>query len=198
MKILDKDMTRIKVGDIMTRNFLAVRPNTSIIYCAKMMTKGHVSSMIIKEGQQLRGVLTEGDIIRGISRGIKLTDRVSKIMTKHVVTIGPSKDIVKALKLMKRKRIRWLPVVVKKNVIGLVTMKDILKIEPALSAISAQRIRIAEEREKKKRVRAVDEMKWVREGPCHECGVYDLLYKVEDRYLCENCKKRTIKLLPFT
>lgn len=180
--------TNIKVGDIMTRNFVSATQNTTILECVKIMTKKRVGSLIIKEGQKLKGIVTEGDIISAIARGVKLKEKVSKIMTKRVITIKPSSDILKASRIMKKRKIRWLPVTVGENVIGLLTMKDLLKIEPALADITLQNIKIAEEKEKMRRVRTVNEMKWVREGPCHECGVYDLLYKVGDRYLCERCK----------
>ena len=160
----------IKVGDVMTRNFIYSSPNTSIVNCVRLMTKHRVGSLVIKEGQNLKGMLTEGDIIWTIAKGTNLKNKVRKIM--------------------KKRKIRWLPVTIKKRVVGLLTLKDILKIQPALYDIASQRMGIAEEKQKRARVRIVDNQHWVREGPCHECGVYDLLYKIEDRYLCENCKKK--------
>lgn len=184
----------VKVGDIMTRNFVSATPNTTIIDCIKLMAKKRVGSLVIKEGQNLRGIVTEGDIIRGIAKGIKLKEKIKKIMTTRVITIKPSADILKASKIMKKKKIRWLPVTIDKKVVGLVTMKDLLKIQPVLKDILLHNIQIAEEEEKIKRARATNEMKWAREGPCYECGVYDLLYKVENRFLCENCKKKLEKI----
>jgi len=181
---------RAKIGDVMTRNFIYVTPNTPINIASKIMCKKRVGSLIVKEGQKLRGILTEGDIIRFIAKNKSLKNPVKKAMSKRVCAIEPGKDISHAFKIMKRKKIRWLPVVVKKNVIGMLTMKDIFKIQPALSDLISQNIKVAEQKEKEKRVRAVNPMKWVREGPCHECGVYDLLYKVGDKYLCERCKKK--------
>lgn len=182
--------TGIKIGDVMTKKFVSVTPDTTIVDCAKIMTKKHVGSLIIKENQKLRGIITEGDIMQAVAKGINLKKTpVSKIMTKHVIGISPSKDLYESLMIMKKKAIRWLPVVVEGNVIGLLTEKDILKIQPDLFDIMVQNMRIAEEEEKWKRVRAIDEYRWVHEGPCQECGVYDLLYKVGNRYLCANCRK---------
>ncbi|MCX8194171.1 MAG: CBS domain-containing protein [Candidatus Pacearchaeota archaeon] len=182
--------TGIKVGDVMTKKFISVIPSTTISECAKTMAKKHVGSLIIKENQKLRGIVTEGDIMQAVAKGLDLKKTpVSKIMTKHVISISPSKDLYESLMIMKRKGIRWLPVVIDNNIIGLLTEKDILKIQPDLFDIAIQNIKIAEEEEKWKRVRAVDEYRWVREGPCQECGVYDLLYKIGNRYLCASCRK---------
>lgn len=184
-------MKKIKVGDIMTRNFVSATPGTSILACIKIMAKKKVGSLIIKEGQKLKGIVTEGDIISAIAKGVKLKEKVGKIMTKKVITIKPSSDILKASRIMKKKKIRWLPVTIGENVVGLLTMKDLIKIEPALVDIMTQNIEVAEEKEKIKRIKSVNES-WAREGPCQECGVYDLLYKVNKRYLCEKCKEKSL------
>ncbi|MEM2954943.1 MAG: CBS domain-containing protein [Candidatus Nanoarchaeia archaeon] len=180
----------IKVGDVMTRKFISVTPSTTISDCAKIMSKKCVGSLIVKEGQKLRGIMTEGDILKAVAKGLDLKKtNVSKIMTKSVVGISPSKDLYDALIIMKKKKVRWLPVMINSNVIGFLTEKDILKIQPDLFDITIQNLKIAEEEEKFKRIRAVDEYRWVREGPCQECGVYDLLYKAGNRYLCATCRK---------
>jgi len=183
--------TGIKVGDVMTRHFISVTPETSIQECAKLMAKKHVGSLIIKEDRKLKGIVTEGDIIkRAVARGINLKKtKISKIMTKRVITLAPSKDLYDAFVVMKKNKIRWLPVTIGNEVIGLLTFKDIIKIQPELYEIAIQNIKIAEEKEKLKRIKSVDEYRWVKEGPCEECGAYDLLYKVGARYLCSECKK---------
>ncbi len=183
----------IKVGDVMTKRFISVTPDLSIMAAAKTIVNKRVGSLIVKSAPQvLKGIVTEGDIMVAVAKGLdtKKTS-VSKIMTKKVVGIGPSKDIYDALLVMKRKEVRWLPVLIDHNVIGLLTEKDILKIQPDLFDIAIQNVRISEEEEKWKRVRAVDEYRWVREGPCDECGVYDLLYKIGPRYLCATCRKKS-------
>lgn len=182
----------IKVGDVMTKNLIAVKPETAISECAKIMTKKRVGSILVGEAQKqlLKGIATEGDIIQAIAEGISVKEAISKVMTKKVVTIAPTKDIYDALVLMKKHKVRWLPVIAGKAVIGFLTEKDILKVQPDLFDIAVQNIKIAEEEEKWKRIKAVDEYRWVREGPCNECGVYDLLYKAGDRYLCADCRKK--------
>ena len=182
--------TGIKVGDVMTKKFVSVTPNMTIVYCAKLMSKKNVGSLIIKDDQKLKGILTEGDVMKAVARGLDVKKaKAEKIMTRHVVSISPSKDLFDAFVTMKKSKVRWLPVMADGNVIGLLTFNDIVKIQPDLFDIAIQNIKIAEEEEKFKRIRAVDEYRWVKEGPCQECGVYDLLYKAGNRYLCATCRK---------
>lgn len=184
----------IKVGDVMTRRFVSVNPETSIRECAKLMTKRRVGSLIVRADQTLKGIATEGDIIQAVAKDLDMKAPIARVMTKRAIGIKPTKDIYDALVVMKRKKVRWLPVMAGKAVIGLLTEKDILKVQPDLFDIALQNVKIAEEKEKWKRIKAVDEFRWVREGPCQECGVHDLLYKIGNRYLCANCRKRAASI----
>ena len=186
----------IKVGDVMTRSFISVKPSTEVVECAKEIINKNVGSLIVKENQKLRGVLTEGDIIKAIARKKDLAKiHAADIMTKKVVSISPSVDMYDALLKMRGAKIRWLPVVVKDKVIGMLTLKDILRIEPSLFDIVAEMTPIKEETEKLKAIKlrknrsalARGEI-WVKEGECEECGAYGILYNVEGRMLCEDCK----------
>lgn len=182
--------TGVKVGDVMTKKFVAVTPDVSVRDCAKMMAKKNIGSLIVKQDQKLRGIVTEGDVMKAVAKGLDVKkSKVAKIMTKHVIGIAPGKDLFDAFITMKKSKVRWLPVMADGNVIGLLTFNDIVKIQPDLFDIAVQNIKIAEEEEKFKRIRSVDEYRWVKEGPCQECGVYDLLYKAGSRYLCAECRK---------
>ena len=47
----------VKVGDIMTRNFVSVKPDTSIIDCARLMIRKRVGSLVLQENMKLKGLL---------------------------------------------------------------------------------------------------------------------------------------------
>ncbi len=195
----------IKVGDVMTREFVSVKPNISIVECAKEMIKNKVGSLIIKENHRLHGILTEGDIIRAIAKGMNLsTTKAKNIMTTKVVTIKPEKDMYEALVLMKKKKVRWLPVVVKGTAIGMLTAKDILRIEPSLFDTFVETAEIKEEAAKlraakigrgeaKERAALAAGVAWIKEGDCQECGAYGILYNIDGMLLCEDCKDRLEK-----
>ena len=53
----------IKVGDIMTRNFVSIKPEESVVNAAKKMTKKRVGSLIIEKKKKLLGLVTQRDII---------------------------------------------------------------------------------------------------------------------------------------
>lgn len=182
--------TRIKVGDIMTRNFASVKPETSLYACSKEMVKNKVGSLVVKNDKRVHGILTEGDIIAAIVRR-KNTD-LSKIQARDIaarrlITIKPEDDITTALSKMRKSYHKRLPVVADGEIVGMVTIKDILKIQPNLFTEISDAFKIREEMEKMKRVSQIRGVKISGEGACEECGNFETLYKTDGALLCENC-----------
>lgn len=184
----------VKVGDVMTRDFISVKPDTSVKECVKLMIKKRVGSLILKEENSLKGILTERDIIWAMTK--KSSKELEKIKAKDLAnkkisTIKPSSDLYEALQKMRKSKYRWLPVIVKGNIIGLLTLKDILAIEPSLFEIAKSQdiFQIREEKEKLKRRAFRTERRGFRDGLCEECGEFDLLYKTDGRLICENCRE---------
>jgi len=177
--------TGIKVGDLMTRNFIHATPDTNLRDCAKKMVKKRVGSLLIKEDDKLKGILTEKDIIWAIVKKSKhdlKNIKAKDLMKRKVVTIKPGADITDAMRKFKKKKIKRLPVVENGKLIGFLTVKDILKIGPELFQMIAETLKIREETKKLKRGRALR-----KESTCEECGEFDILYKSEAQWLCESC-----------
>jgi len=182
----------VKVGDVMTRNFVSVKPDVTVAQCSKEMISKKVGSLVVKTGNKLDGILTEGDIVKVIASNRDFSKMKAKdIMTKKIATIGPSADIYDALNVMKQKKIRWLPVTIKDEVIGMLTIKDILRIEPSLFDIVSEMNPIREEMEKMKAIktRKGGGETWIKEGECDECESYGMLYNINGRMVCEECKE---------
>lgn len=183
-----KTKSGVKVGDIMTRNFVSVNPDTNLVNCAREMMKKRVGSLVLKDGQKLAGLLTEKDIIWAMTKkGARGLDKIKArdVASKKIATIKPGADLYEALQRMKKLKFRRLPVTVDGNVIGMLTLKDVLRIEPSLFSDINKIEEIREESEKMKRVKGE---KWVKEGVCEECGNFNVLYKVDNRVICLECK----------
>ena len=181
--------TGIKVGDIMTRNFVSVRPDTSLTECAKEMIKNRVGSLILKDKKKLYGLITEKDIIWAMTKSEKADlskIKAEDIAPRKVATIKPDVDLYDALQRMKKLKFRRLPVVIEGNAVGMLTLKDILRIEPTLFSDMSQIFKIREESEKLNRLKLGKTMK---EGVCESCGSVDILNRIDNRLLCEKCKE---------
>ncbi len=181
-------MRRIAVGDVMTRNFVSINPTSNLLECAKEMAKTRVDSLLITDKKRLVGILTARDILWTIvkkpSINLKITN-VMKIATKKVAVIKPSADIFQALRKMKTLNFKRLPVLSKGEVIGVITLKDILKVEPSLYPEIGELIYIREEERKIKELGA----EWPSEGFCENCGAFSELLKVDSALLCPDCRE---------
>ncbi len=179
----------VKVGDIMTRNFVSAKPDISVINAVKLMVKKRVGSLLLVENEVLKGILTEKDVMWALSKKSKkdLADiQANNICAKKIITIKPSTDIYDAMRLMKKKKFRRLPVTIKKKVIGYLTLKDLLRIQPELFEISQEGYTIKEQAEKLKRKQAGEQFK---EGLCEECGNFDIIYNQDGKLICITCRE---------
>ncbi len=182
--------TKIRVGDVMTRNFVHTHPESTLLECARLMSKNKVGSLVLKSGDELKGIITEKDIVWALTKkGIKElgTIRAEEVANKKIHTIKPEESIHSALEKMNRNKLRRMPVVSNKKVIGYITMKDIVKFIPSIFQESREFEKIKEETEKIQRSESAMKGRFI-ESVCEECGNYDILTKVDGRMICESCK----------
>lgn len=180
---------RVAVGDVMTRHFASVSPETNLLSCARECVKQKVNSLVLVNGRKLVGILTQRDILWAITKkpGLDLRKlRAIDVATRKVAVIKPSADIRQAIEKMKKYGFRRLPVMAKGQIVGVITLKDILAIEPAFYANLKDLIEIREESEKLRKASSSE----TTEGLCEECESYSDLLKVEGRFLCPHCREQ--------
>ncbi|MBU0472520.1 MAG: CBS domain-containing protein [Nanoarchaeota archaeon] len=177
--------TGIKVLDAMTNKPVTISSDSTVVECAKLMRKYSVGSLLIKEGKNIVGIITELDFVTKVVAKAKNPEQLSArdIMEKDMITITPDKDIYDAMMEMRNNDIRRLPVTEEGKIIGFLTMKDILKIEPQLFDLMVEKIELREEKSK-----PIGTAKY-EEGVCESCGNFSYRL-VEDggSKLCSECR----------
>jgi CBS domain-containing protein len=140
----------LRVLDAMTIKPVVAHPEMTIRDVAALMDKHQIGSVLIKEGSELLGIVTEADYVRrAVLEGHDTVNTpVSKIMTRDLVTVSPGVDVLDALLLMKDADVKHLPVVDDGRLVGFVTLKDILKIQPNLFENIVDMLEIREEHRK--------------------------------------------------
>ena len=137
--------TGVFVFDVMTKKPIAVYKDENLADCANLMEKNDVNSLIIKdENNKVLGIVADEDFIRkAIAKNVDpFKTKVEEIMATEVITIEPDKDLYDAVKLMGDYNIRQLPVVENHKLVGIITVKDIIKVEPAIFEILSGKIRL--------------------------------------------------------
>jgi len=143
------------VKNIMTTDVITVNENATVEKCANILSTHHLSGLpVLDDEGHIKGVITEGDLIRRNSRikgpaflellgGIiyldnpnKFLDDVKKsmgqfardVMSNDLITVSPDAEIEDAATLLVRKKIKRLPVLDREGkLIGILSRKDIMK-----------------------------------------------------------------------
>lgn len=143
--------TGVNVSDAMTNKPVTLLATSSVEECSRIMAVKHVGSIIVESEGELVGIVTEQDIVRkAVASNLNAADTPLKaVMSKIKHTITPDKDVFDALKKMGDKNVRHLPVTDKKGkLVGYITGKDILKLQPQLFDILAEKIELREQERK--------------------------------------------------
>lgn len=180
--------TGLSVADAMTKKPIQVPKNLTVRECARIMRDKDVGSLLVAREQDLLGIITEEDIVeRVVAEGLDPeTVNAESIMTEELITTAPQKDIVEALALMRDHDVRHLPVLSEGLLVGFLTAKDVLKIEPQLFETLLDSIDLREE-ERKLSLRSAA---LSQEGFCEVCGNYseNLLRTRDQRLACRDCR----------
>lgn len=117
------------VNDVMSKKIVAVLPGDTLEEAARLMRDHDVGVLPVVSGGELKGVVTDRDIIlQCVAKG-KLPAEVKayQIMTKDVVSVSPSQTVSEAARLMGKEQVRRLPVVRNGVLDGMVSMADIAR-----------------------------------------------------------------------
>jgi CBS domain-containing protein len=116
-------------ADVMTSRLVAASPDVTVADAVRRMVDAGVGSVVILDGSRLEGIFTERDVLRLAADGADLaTISVADVMTRAVVTAAPDDDPVAVAHLMADRRIRHLPVTVGEQVLGVVGIREIVRV----------------------------------------------------------------------
>ncbi len=140
----------LQVADAMTVRPVIADPHASVRDVAALMDRYDIGSVLIKRGTELLGIVTQSDIVRrGVLEGCDMRHTpVGAIMTKDIVTVSPGMDLFDVVLLMKDTELRTFPVMDDGALVGFVTSKDILKLQPDLFENLVEAIQLREEERK--------------------------------------------------
>jgi len=121
-----------QVADILEgkgRSVLMIDRSATVFEAIKMMVDRNVGSIIVTDKGSIAGILTERDYLRRIvleGRTSKTT-HVTEVMTAKVICVDPGRSIDECMAIMTQQRIRHLPVMEGGEVVGLVSIGDVVK-----------------------------------------------------------------------
>ena len=119
-----RDMIRKKGGEL-----FALAPDATVFDALELMARENVGAVLIMAGDHVEGILSERDCVRKVELAGKTSKgtRVMEIMTSKVIYIEAGQPLEECMALMIDKNIRHLPVFDNGKLLGLVSVRDVLK-----------------------------------------------------------------------
>ena len=116
-----------KLREVITNKVLSVEPGATVTEACAAMVQARVGSAVVIDGPWLVGIFTERDALRAAASGKDLsTTQLKEWMTPEPMTVGPDTDTEEAAAIMASQGFRHLPVVEGEQVVGVVSLRDVL------------------------------------------------------------------------
>jgi CBS domain-containing protein len=126
MKI--SDLLRTKAASSLAE-VVTIEPDRTITEVLAKLAEHHIGALVVADGDGLIGIVSERDIVRRLNeRGADLLGTpVREIMTSSVLSCRPGDDVDRIAETMTERRIRHLPVLEGEQLVGLVSIGDVVK-----------------------------------------------------------------------
>lgn len=172
--------TQVPLREVMQSNPTTINFDATVARAAMAMCRDEVGSCIVLHDNLPIGIITEEDInCKVVAKDRKPGSvHVNEVMSTPLITIGADKMVRDAAHMMIRNHVRRLPIVNDaKEVIGIVTVRDILTVSTELNDLMDDLIEI----------NRTDE---VEVGLCSRCGqMSDDLRRLDNTMLCPSCRE---------
>jgi CBS domain-containing protein len=119
-----RDMIRKKGYDVFT-----VAPDATVFEALNLMAEHNIGALLVMTGEEINGIVSERDCIRKVDvmgKNAKET-KIHEIMTSNVITVDADQPLEECMGLMIDKNIRHLPVCEGKQLLGLLSVRDVLR-----------------------------------------------------------------------
>jgi CBS domain-containing protein len=131
------DILRKKGGEV-----VAVPPEATMQDAAKVLSAHRIGAVLVRDAAgAVLGILSERDIVKGLAHKgeAALAETVTAWMTRNVVTCEPGDAIASVMETMTRRRIRHVPVTESGDLVGVVSIGDVVKhrIDETLAEVEA-------------------------------------------------------------
>lgn len=122
----------IKVKDLLDQkktNLWNIHPKASILDALKIMSRRDIGALPVMDELGLVGIVSERDFIHVIAKleQCEIERKIDKYMNRNVVTVNPETTMEECMELMAKKRVRHLPVMDGKDLVGMISYGDVIR-----------------------------------------------------------------------
>jgi len=130
----------LRVEDVMVKEVVTIDENAMVREAAEVMNKFEIGCLIAVRKGKAMGIITERDLLKRVVAEAKdaTKTKVKDVMSSPLVVVEPAMDLEEAVRLMFQMKIKKLPVVDGKRLVGLVSLTDIARFQPQMIKILKQ------------------------------------------------------------
>ena len=110
-------------------SIISVTPATTVLEAVTLMSDSDISALMVLDGEVVAGIITERDFVRRVARLERsaYATTVGDVMTRNLITVGPQDRTRFCMQLMIEKNLRHLPVLEGGKLVGLLSIRDLVK-----------------------------------------------------------------------
>jgi CBS domain-containing protein len=132
-----------EVSDILGdkgREVLKIEADASVLDAVKRMVEANIGSLVVTDGGEVAGIVTERDYLRRVAHEGPADEQVAvrEIMSSPLIVVNPKTTIDECMALMTDQRIRHVPVVDEGEVVGIVSIGDVVKFKSKQQSFDIQ------------------------------------------------------------
>ena len=128
---MNSNNENILISQLLTRNLVSINENKTTYNAIKLLTTNNIGALpVLNDNMELSGIISERDIIREISNNLSVNfkkSNIKSIMTSKVITINKNTKSETIMDIMSKNKIRHIPIVENKLLIGIVSIGDVVK-----------------------------------------------------------------------
>ena len=128
---MNSNNENILISQLLARNLVSINENKTTYNAIKLLAKNSIGALpVLNDNMELSGIISERDIIREISNNLSVNfkkSNIKSIMTSKVITINKNTKSETIMDIMSKNKIRHIPIVENKLLIGIVSIGDVVK-----------------------------------------------------------------------
>jgi CBS domain-containing protein len=111
------------------RSVVTVTAGSTIAEAVEMLNTRKIGAVVVVDGKKVVGILSERDVVRHLGKdwGVLASRPVSEVMTRAVVSVSRFATVADVMERMTEKRIRHMPIVENGDLVGIVSIGDVVK-----------------------------------------------------------------------
>lgn len=124
-----KSVSEILNKKVLHTSIVSVTPETSVLEAVTIMADSDISALMVMSGETVEGIITERDFVRRVARLERsaYATTVGEVMTSDLITVGPQDRTRYCMQLMIERNLRHLPVLEDGKLVGLLSIRDLVK-----------------------------------------------------------------------